>query len=328
MSATSIKEIFAAYKKWVVEHPTLVTDVETLTKWSSYYIAGKINKSSLISELVYTLSNLFVLYNDTLILRAHRDGTFQNTTKEKIKFWLTVVHICEVFVELTAREKYGTKGKWSVASVIQLFNCASNLILLFKYKELAIQHPPIPSLQRGKLMESVGNEDENSEGFTLKRSGRTIRKVDAAPPIPLRSWKPLPTEERLDICKNEKKRLILAEALYTLKPILHLGSIAYFGSAGWKQWLLSLGLDLSSLYLYDKNMKALTFDQRVEINRRKLSLIYYLLRSPMFEKRSKAALTRFLQGTSNKVPLASYICNPILQYMSYWQDTYFYMWAN
>lgn len=72
-----------------------------------------------MSELVYCLSNLLVLFNDTIIKKA---GTFHiNDSVEKIKLWVTVVEYSEVFLELSAKKLWGTPGRWLVIVSIQIF---------------------------------------------------------------------------------------------------------------------------------------------------------------------------------------------------------------
>lgn len=85
--------------------------------------------------------------------------------------------------------------------------------------------------------------------FTLKRSGRTIRKVESSPPMAFRTWKPLESNPAVaDKEENISKQAVvnnqlLAETCYVIKPLAHLGCMACFGSRAWKPWLLSLLLD-------------------------------------------------------------------------------------
>lgn len=326
-SITIIKELFESYKKWVIANPSLITDMETFAKWSSYLVAGKLNKSATVSELIYSLSNMFVLYNDTLILKSHAEYG-QDQTKENLKYWMTVLHFSEVFVEMSARSRWGARGKWSAVALLQLVKCAANLVLVFRYRERPVQHPPLPELTRKRMAEAAPPPQE--EGFRLRRSGRVLRRVENAPLVSLRSWKALNVDDYIrDGAKggNQESQLI-GETLYVLKPLLHLGSMAYFGTDTWKQWFFSLAMDLSSFSLYSEDIKHLNYEQRVEMSRRKLCLLYYLLRSPMYSKYSGSVINNFLRKTAQKVPFAGIICNPILRYISVWQDTYFYMWSN
>ncbi|XP_045531053.1 peroxisomal membrane protein PEX16 [Pieris brassicae] len=323
----SLKELMTSYRRWVINNPSFVTDVETVATWSSYFIAGKINKSPIVSELVYALSKLLSLFNDKIINDAYGNNSSQFSLQEQIKLWLTIVHYCEVFVELAVKYKCGTRGKWTAAIIIQMFKCSSALVLLFRFKDIPIQHPPIPALQRKKFTETVESEENRDAFFTLKRSGRVVRRVEGAPPISLRDWQPIKVEDNSIPSAIEIRDLKHAELIHIFKPIVHLAAMKLFGAKSWKQWLIALGLDVASFQLYNKHMNEISYEQRLEISRRKLSLVLYLLRSPMYNSYSKRVIENFLESTSSKIPAMSFICQPIIQYLNHWQDIYFYMWA-
>ncbi|KAF5308853.1 hypothetical protein FQR65_LT00553 [Abscondita terminalis] len=333
----SLPEVYTLYKNWVTKNPQTTSEFETTVKWISYFIAGRVNNSQIVSELVYSLSNLLVLFNDRLI--SHSQPNQSKTPAERLKVWLTVIEYAEVFLELSALKVWGNTGKWLVIVCIQVFKCLSRMLLLFHYKENIIQHPPIPVLQRSCIdTKSSGDGfqqlQSHSISFTLKHSGRVIRKVDSAPPVAFRSWKPLeqvPCDNTQAIQQSLLDKQIIAETLYVIKPILHLGSAAIFGNNTWKPWMLSLALDLYSLRLYrycfKSDFNSLSKTQKMQISRRTVVLLLYLLRSPFYEKHSRERIETVLKSISNKVPLARLLCIPLLQYLPFWQRTYFYMWS-
>lgn len=122
-----------------------------------------------------------------------------------------------------------------------------------------IQHPPIQPLQRRAVLTAGSQYDPSvSEmaqaqleaiSFTLRRSGKIVRKIDSSPPVNARNWKGL---ERSVCVDNEQTleqalagRQLVAETIYILKPIVHLGSLACFGENAWKSWMTALLMDLS-----------------------------------------------------------------------------------
>ncbi|KAB0797304.1 hypothetical protein PPYR_08298 [Photinus pyralis] len=333
----SLPDLYNSYKSWVTKHPQTTSDFETTVKWVSYFIAGRINNSYIVSELVYSLSNLLVLFNDRIISQSHMNQP--SSSQEVLKVWLTVLEYSEVFLELSALKLWGNHGKWFVIVCIQVFKCVSRMLLIFNYKDTVIENPPIPVLQRNNLDSKAVNENytetqTHSISFTLQHSGRVIRKIDSSPPIAFRSWKPL---EAVDcsgtqvVQQSILDKQLMAETLYALKPILHLGSVAYFGNNTWKPWIISLALDLYSLRLYRNCSKidkmALSKKQKQQISRRTVVLLLYLLRSPFYDRHSKERISASLKCMAAKVPLANMICNPVLQYLPFWQKTYFYMWS-
>lgn len=134
-----------------------------------------------------------------------------------------------------------------------LFRCIARLLLLYRHNETIIQTPPIPQLQRQMLaissdnsvMESAQNQ-MGTVSFTLKRSGRVMRKADSSPPVSMRTWKPMiESENEQDVEKALVGRQLAAEVLYVAKPLVHLGAMGCFGEKAWKPWLISLAMDLA-----------------------------------------------------------------------------------
>lgn len=293
----SLPELYASYKNWLSQNPQIASDYETTAKWISYFVAGKwhfinitsiivvipctnntfigrINNSHVVSELIYALSNLLVLFNDRIINQARQIEL--PTSGDRLKLWLTVVEYCEVFFELSAQKVWGNAGKWLIVVAVQVFKwviiifvrlhlendcfrCISRFILLYHHNEPIIPHPPIPTLERRVLVSPESSTDPSfgdvtqahldSVSFTLKRSGKVVRKVDSSPPITARSWKSL---ERSSQCDNEQTieqtlagTQLIAESIYIAKPIVHLASMAAFGSHTWKPWVISLLMELS-----------------------------------------------------------------------------------
>lgn len=130
---------------------------------------------------------------------------------------------------------------------------------MFHHKETIIQHPPIPPLPRRAVqaggsqydpsVSEVAQAQLDAISFTLRRSGRLMRKIDSSPPVTARTWKGLETSAYYD---NEQTleqalagRQLVAETIYILKPVVHLGSVACFGEKAWKPWIVALLMDLS-----------------------------------------------------------------------------------
>ncbi|XP_063703853.1 peroxisomal membrane protein PEX16 [Culicoides brevitarsis] len=334
----NISKLYDSYSNWVAKNPTKVGDVETAIKYASYFVAGRISSSTVISELIYSMSNLLVLFNDRIIEKSNlpservRDGT-----ENMLVLILTRLEYCEVFIELSAQKMWGTKGKWFIIVVIQFIKCIGRLILTLHYKNSIVQSPPISVLDRKKFDDTnrpvaVGNDGDmyNMNGritFTLRRSGRVVRKVDGAPPLYLRNWRNLGKECKPDNQIEHHNNLTRAETLYVLKPMIHLGGCALFGYKSWRSWSIALFIDLISLRMYMNNRRLLTKIQKVEISRRIMTLLLYLMRSPFYDKYSGDKINCLLRTLSKHIPFTKAIVTPLKDYIPYWQETYFHMWS-
>lgn len=330
----NVPQFYREYKSWISKNPQTASELETTIKYLSYFIAGRINNSHLVSELVYSLSNLLVLFNDRIINGVRQINVPK--TEDKLKIWLTILEYSEVFLELSAKKLWGNKGKWMLILAVHLFKCVSRFMLIFRYKEQISETPAVSVIDRRLLQKSDDENLTRPVSFQLKNSGRIIRKVDSAPPANFRSWKPI-QEEIKEACENRQnvdnsptKMQLIAESLYIIKPLIHLGSIKLYNENTWKPYGISLLCDLLSLYLYKKSKedsKILSYKQRLQISRRTVGLLLYLLRSPFYEKYSKERINDLLRIIGNTVPFASLICTPLAHYLPFWQNTYFYVWT-
>lgn len=130
-------------------------------------------------------------------------------------------------------------------------------MLIHFYKEPIVSHPSIPILDRKKVQgpTTVGdiitaNQLDNIS-FTLKRSGRVVRKVESSPPLYMRTWKPMEALPNTN-CENDQgydksiaTKQMIAETIYIVKPIVHLLSMKCFGTTSWKQWMIPFAFDVT-----------------------------------------------------------------------------------
>lgn len=324
----------------MAKNPDVVGDFETTAKWVSYFVAGRISNSNVLSELVYTLSNILVFYNDRIIDKAR--GANENSVIRlqsglcyRLKVTLTTLEYCEVFIEISARRLFGQTGKWLVIALIQIAKAAGRLFLL-KHSTLdIITSPPITALNRRALSKQRKPEasaaeslpqSEHSITFQLKRSGRLIRKVEGAPPIQYRDFKL--HVDNADAAKTQIPReLLKAEYLYIAKPLIHLAAVGLFGQRSWKQYMIAFSIDLYSVHVYRQHRHLMSQQQKLELSRRCINLMYFLVRSPFYENYSKSRIERVLGFVADHVPIAKVVAGPLKDYIPQWQDTYFYLWS-
>lgn len=199
----------------------------------------------------------------------------------------------------------------------------------------------------------------DDQAFQLRSSGRLIRNIEKAPPKEKRIWiTPAQTKKlRIFLKKNHinspsvtqlnRKRLI-GELLHILRPLVHLttGTIVGGFQDKWQPYIVALGLDLVSIQLLkgncdSTNLLGIVFSptktdedvdeiwnwsERIELQKRYISLFMYLLRSPFYDQYTKQRLIRLLSLFANYIPLFGRLVKPFIAYLPEWQQVYFYVW--
>ncbi|XP_075160957.1 peroxisomal biogenesis factor 16 [Haematobia irritans] len=336
----NVKQFLKAYESWVSKNPQTVGELETTAKWASYFVAGRITDSSIATELVYSLSNLLVLYNDRILTNVRKETSNEcssamgpNKFCYRLKVILTTLEYTEVFIEISAKRVFGSKGKWFFITLLQCFKAAGRYFILKHSTEGIITSPAIPVLNRKSLLKNQNDKSdcnkitggEHSVTFKLKRSGRLIRKVEGAPPLQYRTFKL--EEEILSVQQQQHpKALLQAEYLYIAKPLIHLASMGLFGEKSWKQFMISLAVDVASIRMYHKNRHQMSKEQQRILSHRCLNLCMYLMRSPCYDTFTQSRLNSLLNLLA-KIPIAKMLAGPLRDYIPHWQSMYFYMWS-
>lgn len=302
-----------------------------------HFYQGNTNSSALVSELIYGFSNSMVLLNDCII-QAH--GAIADSTadesKFRLKFTLTILENMEVFIEMSAKKIWGERGRWIFISIVQMMKCLCRFLLTFKYLENVVTHPPIATLDRKKVQRTL-TETRNKCGegtvdptFKLKRSIRSVRKIEGSPPINLRLWKCLDKNEHFDnnsAAHNFKRdKLIVPEVLHILKPVIHLFSCSVYGQDSWESYCVALCTDLVSLRLNRKNSNLLTPEEKLEMSRRFAGTLMYLIRTPFYEKYTERKMMDSLKAFGTFIPFSGLIQQQLIQFIQHWREAYFYMW--
>lgn len=131
------------------------------------------------------------------------------------------------------------------------------------------------------------------------------------------------------------KRLFAGEICFIMRPVVYVGMLRVFGIRSWKPWLVSLAVELASAELtrsawarsndsalraardlasstgssiaslYARQGIKLSSRELDELTRRKVLLLLYLLRDPLFGRRTQPVLQAVL-GTTSRVPLVGW----------------------
>lgn len=150
--------------------------------------------------------------------------------------------------------------------------------------------------------------------------------------------------------------LLLGELSYILRPVVYTLALRQWGSRSWKPYLLSLAVELGSMkmtrsatslsaknacmaakdpsvagtsleILYILQSMQLHREEMDELTRRKLKLVFYLVRDPFFSRITKVGLEKG-EGVFSRIPLAGWATTKAVEIIGGAQQLYSYTAAS
>eukprot|EP00800_Vazella_pourtalesii_P007880 TRINITY_DN209_c0_g1_i10.p1 TRINITY_DN209_c0_g1~~TRINITY_DN209_c0_g1_i10.p1 ORF type:complete len:346 (-),score=77.61 TRINITY_DN209_c0_g1_i10:115-1152(-) len=307
------------YTEIISEDFEWTTKVEGMVRAASYMIT--FGRSEFVSELVYAFGNIMVLFNDYFLLSALRRKSKQPLLKKIIFRALTILETFQASIEMFTKRYLGEKSKWIAVTVISLLKSLSRALLVFYlrtglYHCQAAQSVDRQLLKRHPAEGEVGDEvvaTSVGKAWVGSRTHKVIRSVDDVCCLdtnrPYDELRESHTQFQNLLGPDEvpwshlSKTQLIAEGVYTVKPIVHLLSMAAFGETSLKSWTIALSMDLLSLYLMEMEGNDFHKPELQELSKRRFNFLYYVMRSPVYDKYFKTRLMSILGYFANRVPL-------------------------
>ncbi|CAI5737376.1 unnamed protein product [Hyaloperonospora brassicae] len=301
--------LLAAYETWVGSHTGLARNVETALYVVPQLVPKRAMEPEVAAQVGYSFVGLLHLYHDYVLWKKeHTHEAEQPLARQKltrlIRIPLSVIAHVQVSAEVVARKLGSDVGKWRLIVWVEAVKGVLLLILLAqrrramlirggKYKGVE-SVPPLSPFARFRKAKKPG-----------ARTGKTFGRAAASEPSAL-------TEKRIDeppntitfedatteLAEGSREDLLMAgEVCHILRPVVYALLRRRRPQSSWTPIVVSLLVELSGLALSTAAVKSMERKKptcsdkaKDEVAARKMALLFYLLRDPVFATVTKPAV--------------------------------------
>ncbi|KAK5578149.1 hypothetical protein RB653_003102 [Dictyostelium firmibasis] len=125
---------------------------------------------------------------------------------------------------------------------------------------------------------------------------------------------------------------VIGEVLFIFRPVIYWVSYCIFGKKSWKPWFLSLVTELLSKSFSEygnfKQKILLTQLESKELSRRRKLFLFYLIRSPFYEKFIGDGLLNKVLNFFKKIHIFKTLIDILINYLNVYRTRYFYTSAS
>ncbi|KAG0291140.1 Peroxisomal membrane protein pex16 [Dissophora globulifera] len=245
--------------------------------------------------------------------RYTRDWQNSSQVYKRIVLVLTVIQYSEVMIEMGIQKKWGQKYKWRVITALETIKAAARLGLMHLTNNRMLMHPvhlerdvdpaTLADLAEAQLsvQEShwtgarTGNTRLQLSAVQKSTSGKSGKGSDVTDFLLSKVLTPDVVRKPRDLLGMLNGIGALGERLFILRPLIYVLAMRKYGQKSWYPWFISLALELVSRTSIKHFLGSRggarggsgTPLEKDELKRRLWLLLYYVLRSPFYDRFTK-----------------------------------------
>ncbi|OWZ23101.1 hypothetical protein PHMEG_0002057 [Phytophthora megakarya] len=296
--------LLAAYEAWVGSNTGLARNVETTLYVAPQLVPKRVMEPEVATQFGYSLVGLLHLYHDYVLWKKNKDEKEPVTKRQKltrlIRVPLSLISHVQVLAEVVARRMGGDIGKWRLIVWVEVVKGVLRLVLLAQRRRAM--------LMRGGKYKGVDSAPQPSAFARFKktkqpgaRTGKTFGKASISEPEPVADNE-APNKitfenATIEVAEGSCEDLLVAgEVCHIMRPVVYAVLRRRRPETSWTPVVVSLLVELSGLALSTaaikptEPLKPVSSDKtKDEIAARKMTLLLYLLRDPVFATATKPA---------------------------------------
>jgi hypothetical protein len=204
---------------------------------------------------------------------------------------------------------------------VEVLKAILRLIMLYKNNGSILAFHKIPPRAPLRPEEEAIEEELKQIGDANPKRRKTLLMVKEQ--IEIKRSKELKRIQDETPTKSTSS-MVLGEILWILRPVVYLVALVLFGRHSWKPWWISLLIDIYSRRK-SRSGKTLNDPESIELSRRTFNWLYYLLRSPFFEKfLAKKSSSTSIFSKFASLPVINVVYMAIIEFLQVYRQRYFY----
>jgi len=313
VASNLLSKVYKSYESLVLQNPAYVTYYESVIR-AMLMFTPSVRDSEISTEAVYMSTGFISLLNDIIIKNyfvKHQKklpfippdaqhlvlSTPGGTLSTTIQLFQSLIQNTQLFIEIICSQKFSPRVRWRAVFLIELVKAFLKIFLLLRTRETILVHQKFP--ERENAISSVpplffdplhsqpldlASPSSSDSNYSLVSENATKKSQQVL--LPKRETI-LTAASRKRYRSSVPKDLMLVQAgeyMSVMRPLICLLAMYVFGRRSWFPWLLGVGIDgMANVCSRAGAGEKMNGMERAELDRRRMTMVYYLLKSPFFD---------------------------------------------